>query len=86
VLVWITDAQVGRIVFAAERLRIRLRADRDEAQGDAGLCEGCSELAQLLERFGKERSTYVAQPNDKSRRRDAECEDLRWNLVPDPNC
>jgi hypothetical protein len=77
-LVRVADAEIAGIVLAAKRQRFFLGTDRDEPDTHAGLREGGSELAQLRERFSKERSSDVAQPDDERRWRDAQREDFGW--------
>lgn len=66
-LVGIADAEIRGVVFVAKSVRFLLRADRDEAHVDSGLYEVLAELAQLRERFRKERSTDVPQPHNEGR-------------------
>jgi hypothetical protein len=68
----VADAQIGGALRAAELRCLRLRPDRDEADGQRIVRVGLSVLAQLRERLSEESSTDVPQPDDERRPRDGQ--------------
>jgi hypothetical protein len=66
------DAALGHAVRAAELIGLGAVADHDETDGNAEGLEISIELAQLRERFSKERSTDVPQPDHEGGPRQVE--------------
>ncbi len=80
---FVTDAERGRFLTAAEFLRFFLRSDRYESDGKATACRVIVGLAQLRERLLEKRSTDVSEPDHERRERNPERDDLLRNRVAD---
>lgn len=64
-LIGIGNAAIGHALFTAEIVGFRGIADHDKTNLDTEILELRFEFTQLRKRFGKERSTDVAQPDNE---------------------
>jgi hypothetical protein len=82
-LVFIADADRSSALERTKLLSFSLRADRDETNVQSTFRMLLVELAQLRERFLKERSTNVPEPHDQRGLRDTQRRNRRRKCVAD---